>query len=285
MVARMIFDAEKCVESQTRQQILKYVRPLYIMRPGEVYSPLGTGVLFHVGENYFLCSAAHVFDDFDLVQEDCGEGCELVTFGQGQTVILDDLGFRTPKGANDPKREKDLIDLAVMKLGSTNVQQIGPDRFLSLSQLDFEDAGSYSSLYCALAYPASKNKLEWRKSSDVITPSPLVYSLQKSSPEHFKKHELNSEQNLLFKFQRKRSKSTKGLRVFAPDPHGMSGGGLWRYRKYDILNAVDSQPPDFKLVGILIEWRIAPEGFLVTRVSKLRSFLLDNFPEIAGELH
>jgi hypothetical protein len=135
-----------------------------------------------------------------------------------------------------------------------------------------------------LGYPETRNKLKWRRPEDKITPSPIVYSLQKSPPEHFQKYQLDKEQNLLVHFQKKRSKSDKGLRIQAPDPHGMSGGGLWRYRRYDVSGTADGPAPDFKLVGVLIEWRKNPEGLLVTRASQLRQFLVSNFPEVAGKV-
>jgi hypothetical protein len=283
MVKRMIFDAENRVKGQVKQNILKHIRPLYIMKPSEVFSLLGTGILFRVGKNYFLCSAAHVFDDFDSAKELCDGKCKMATFGQGATVILRESTVRTPKAADDPKRKKDLIDLGLMKLEPSNVEQIGRDRFLTLDQLDFQDAGSYMSLYCALGYPETRNKLKWRRPGDEITPSPLVYSLQKSPPEQFQKYQLAKKQNLLVHFQKKHSKSNEGLRIQAPDPHGMSGGGLWRYRRYNVLGTADDPAPDFKLVGVLIEWRKNPEGLLVTRTSQLRQFLVTNFLEVAGE--
>jgi hypothetical protein len=274
MIKRMISDAETRVERHARERILKNIRPLYLMNSIENYSPLGTGVLVRVDERFYLCSAAHVFDDFDSAASN--SPCELVTFGQTKTVILSEKVIRTAKAPDDPEREKDLVDIGFMELRVANIKQIGRDRFLSLEDMDFEDGGSYTSLYSALGYPATRNKVEWKAvhSGQTITPSPIVYSCQNSPPEHFAKYRLSKDQNLMVRFQKKKSTTSEGRRIHAPDAHAMSGGGLWRYRKYSLLHPLNDGPVDLKLVGIIIEWRKNPEGFIVTCASYLRDLLM-----------
>lgn len=278
MFNRMIDDAQNRMASFVRGRILKHVRPLFIKKGEDNFTALGTGVLIREGNNYFLASAAHVFDDFAVEKQKC-EPYELATFGQGQTVILNEKPICTPRAPDDPGRKRDHIDLGVLKLSAENVAQIGKDRFIGPDHLDSSDRGSYRSLYCALAYPAKWNNasVPAGPNSEPIKPSPLVYGLNKSDPKDYVAHTLSDEENIFVRFQKKRSTDSSGNRIIAPDPYGMSGGGLWHFRCYDPIGAVDGPIPDFRLVGILIEWKKSPEGLLVTRIGKLLALIASEF--------
>jgi hypothetical protein len=241
----------------------------------EDYSLLGSGVLLWTGKRHLLCTAAHVLDDYD--SEKSSKPVELTTFGQGSTVVLASKDFRSPALPNDPTRRKDRVDVAWMELTKAQVSQIGEDRFLSIADVDFTEIGSERTLYSALGYPGTRNKILGRtaRSGEMIVPSPIAYSALLSPTDHYKKYRLNPTKNFLVGFSKKKTTNSKGVRIHAPNAHGLSGGGLWRYRRYSTSGASFDEPVDLKLVGIIIEWKRDPEGLIVTHASCLRDLLIE----------
>lgn len=120
------------------------------MGPNKRLVPVGTGLLLGVGAHRFLITAAHVLDANEAGETDY---CDLATYGQGETVVLNGESFRTavPKGKT---RFANRLDIGFLRLDDASAKQIGEDRFLSPANCDLDDTGRKHALYGALGYPA-----------------------------------------------------------------------------------------------------------------------------------
>src|ERR1044071_2980748 len=73
--------------------LLKYHRLVYLCGPDKHLYPCASAILFGAGPLRFLVTAAHVLDENFFRSET--DFCDLVTYGQGQAVILKGESFRT----------------------------------------------------------------------------------------------------------------------------------------------------------------------------------------------
>ena len=215
--------------------------------------PAGSGVLFRVGQRRFLLSASHVFDP--ALPE-----VPIHAVTPGGFVALSRVRWRTRPITSDGIADR--TDLSIVPLGDTLADQWASCRFLELDDID--PYGESEELepatgFLAIGYPNTKQP----RIAQGGFYSPFAH--------HFLTHREPIEQdNILGANPELHIAVGFDPRDFVgqvtvpqlPHPLGMSGGGLWR-----IANAVTTERPHAKLVGVLIEYHERVRIILATRVA------------------
>ena len=164
------------------------------------------------------------------------------------------------------KLDKAILDSVVQ------VNRIGAD------DIDRSDSPQRFTGYGFAGYPSSQNKprpgRKLRMSSSIVTVVPVEESRYAEVGAHPLIHFAGD-------FKRDEVLGRSGKRVTAPDPHGMSGGGVWRLGKYQEL---EHQPVKPSLIGIGIEFRKENRLLLGIRATFLVASLAACFPETASAL-
>ena len=124
---------------------------------------LGSGILFEFEDNYFIITASHNFIGADKF---VGKGIENFTLQVGE--YLYDLKKEIFFGIDKPTYERTKIDLAIIKLKSTNlVDDLKKNKsFLKLSDINFfpnqrvinEVNNEPSDYYFLFGFPGTKTK-------------------------------------------------------------------------------------------------------------------------------
>jgi len=253
--------------------LLKLHRLIYLCGPDKRLHPCATGLLFGAGALRFLITAAHVLDENFFRSET--DFCDLVTYGQGQPVILKGESFRTiiPNGRT---REDDPLDVGFIRLDAEMVAQIGEDRFLSPANVDLKDNGEFPALYGALGYPACQNQTIEPDDESQIKPFAFSYTAQLRSAQEHEALGISTASHLLLAASNNKSRRAGGFKAKIPDLHGMSGGGLWRYTEYG--QAPNTRTPC--LLGVLIERRRKTGNILAARMGLVFEGLRRAYPEL-----
>lgn len=257
--------------------LLKHHRLIYLCGPDKHLHPCASAILFGAGPLRFLVTAAHVLDENFFRSET--DFCDLVTYGQGQAVILKGESFRTtiPDGRT---RDDDPLDVGFILLDAETVAQIGEDRFLSSANVDLNDNGEHPALYGALGYPTCMNHRIEPEDESEIKPCPFSYTAQLRSAQEHEALGITMASHLLLAASNNKSRRPGGFKAKIPDLHGMSGGGLWRYTEY--VEAANQKAPC--LLGVLIERRKKQGNILAARMALVFEGLRRAHPELDDAL-
>lgn len=217
---------------------------------------LGSAVLCAVADSHFLITAAHVWD-----KKREGRRLYLGTRSQGVEIDGPARWSEAPRGL----RLDDMIDLAFVELSPSIVAQAEGCVFLTPGMLAIDDVADPTPgrlpHYLMLGYPASK--LDARPPFTSVTPHPLLYATVPLAADAYSRHGIHEYSHIISSYDRKNSQSVSGQRT-APDPHGCSGGGLFR-----LMVTAPYRPGSAQLAGILFEYR-KDEGLVIsTRIGLL----------------
>lgn len=233
----------------------------FISSDGRIEKPgvFGTGVLLRIDTHYFLISAAHVFDQ---------AGDDLFFT---QSVAPDEkkcVVYRTdaPGGV----RKNDKIDLGFCKLTPTIARQLvdAGHSFLGVDALEMDAVAPIAGKYSFTGYPGSKTKTLVREK--ILRPKPYEYSLLAMPDAALRSANWTPEIHLGGLFERSKMAYPAGEQITAPEPLGMSGGGVW---------IKQSPQDDYRLVGIGIEWDGRNSMLIGVRIGLLVPMIKNRFPE------
>jgi hypothetical protein len=214
--------------------LIKYVRPIYTANSASEPELIGTGVLIAVGLKHFLVTAAHVLDR-------TGSSTYYIpTEETGDLVVLEGKSVHSVAD-----HKNDLLDIAVVLLSPALVALLGPEIFLSPSDIDLDDIGEPTRVY---------------RVTRRLRASVSAYAANVLPPQILEAAGLERKSHLLVKYRKRHSRTLRGEDVTAPDPHGMSGGPLWKFDPYSPSSQI------IQLVGILIEWKRPEGGLLAVRM-------------------
>jgi hypothetical protein len=161
---------------------------------------------------------------------------------------------------------------------STPEEQWSRYTFITPEDLDVDDAGYEHTLYAFVGFPASRNrgligrKLRLSTTAMVLTPVPQA---------QYKSMALNPLSHFVGNFNRnKQLDSTKAL-IVGPDPHGISGGSVWRLGKpAELADGMNVE----KLIGIGIEYRSARASLIAVCISLVMAAFAAAYPELASSV-
>jgi hypothetical protein len=251
-------------------EALRRSAPLfYEPTPGKL-SFLASSVVLGVGEARFLVTAGHALDEFLGKPLYAGGETELVALG-GKWVH----SRMPPEG-----RDRDHIDLAVFRLDEATIRQLGLE---CVSPADTDPAyqpdprAGIGTYYICVGFPKARQST-WIKDGMLKPPKQLYLTLKPGPSVESFGHPYNSLHNLALEFE-KQAALANGEIVEAPDPVGMSGGGVWACN-----GLVGPNPLPARLVGISTTWLPKREAIIVTRVGLCYDAIADHFPELIPEL-
>lgn len=173
-------------------------------------SHIGTGVLIATGQNYYLLSAKHVFEDDSGV---------LNKTTIKNVVYCKDDNVYTINGRFVYYLDEENIDILICKLESNTIEEL--TRFFNFLPSYLMLQGSilrYTCDYYIVGYP--KGKIKWTYPYDKSFKR-SQYVIQLPGLEE-------DEINVKVEFHKNKLINIEtGLRISAPDIRGMSGCGLW----------------------------------------------------------
>lgn len=201
-------------------------------------TPYGSGVLIELDNKFFMVTASHVIaenpkDLFTILPNK-----RLRLGGTLLTAPLPDSG----------KREDDKIDIAIMELAESVVQDLSHSfKFIQSSNIDINHKVAYEFKYLLLGYPETKTKKVWNKPEIVakifhfMSLPDLNFDFLKFGFEHFT--------HIAIQFEGKGVSWKTGKKKASPILNGISGSGLWYFKNFPAEKSIET----YQLVGIVIE--------------------------------
>lgn len=219
-------------------------------------SPLDSGVLLQINENYYLCTAAHTY-----YKEEVGN---IGTFiGEDFYVLQGELSLLPI----DASRENDKADIAVCKLTNEVVEDLKIKyKFLPLERVCINHKLQEENRYFMLGYPVTKTKKNVSTKTIKVKPFKFVTKGIISS-NRYEKIGCDFLVNYLIDFHRYKVTNLKSKRkLTAPKPEGNSGTGLWFFNGKELV-----------LVGIMIEYDNKESVFIGTRIDLVTELIRIRF--------
>ena len=227
--------------------------PLYRYKEPEPPESFASGVLLAIESTKFLLTAGHCFDD--AVGRDVAAGLpgSLVRI-QGKPAR-----FRTP---GSPTSTKDHFDVGLVELISSEWDAVPFTSFLGLDEVTVEIPSVPTGSFAVVGYPATKQPAVKGNS---VRSYVLPLAAKASPKEVYEALGYEASVNLILGFD-KRWVWSKGRLEDAPDPIGMSGGGVWSFGG----KIADATTPPL-LAGISTEWRrkTKEKGLVSTRMDQI----------------
>lgn len=258
-------EVRKAVDARAQRSVLR-IEPatIPIFTAGEDGEPelLGSGLLLRVGSSEFIVTAAHVMDR------------AMHEFWVGSDDRL--VGIKGPyshTAAPKGDRDLDLFDLAIVPLREPEVSELRRCRFLSLDDLapfevpDLREV--VGSKYLMFGYPCTRHD----KRREQVRP--LKYISRACPAADYAPIGITPSTHIVLNYDKKRGYTVDG-QITLPDPHGISGGGIWKLQGF--------HGDDFEaehLVAIAIEWRKGQKVAFGTRVRVLLDGITLRYPHVA----
>jgi len=256
-------------KSVVEDRAAKYVVPLYGTAERSKRYVVGSGVLVRIEENAFLITAAHVLDEQQRVRTN------IEVPGRNALLPLGGQALKTPLPSSG-RREEDLIDIGILPLQRDAVDELlAHFNFLDVQQLDPSDVPGTQTLYTFVGYASSQHEgPRW----GVLTIEPVRYTSGPLPPDRYPKG-FQLETHASIDFDAKRMVARTERVQTPPDPHGVSGGGVFRVGTWDeIIAGTNSE----QLVGIAIEMRKQEGCLLGTRIAIPLEMIRAQFPRLSG---
>lgn len=221
---------------------------------------IGSGVLVEYMGRHFLASAGHV-----VTESKDGSNHIGVLVGNNAYIELGDSKY-----AYDTHQSLErLVDLGVWEIPTEFLNDFIGLTFFQLTDLNTENVDDPSALYICHGYPVRNTRVEI-PSGDVRIDDFRILTQSVSNSRFSKRAIHNPDYNILLQFNRDKLESlSSGLRVSAPKPYGVSGGGVWKIYPNG----------SYMLAGILTEWKCPEEKLpllMATKVDEL-IYLLSTF--------
>ncbi len=220
---------------------------------------LGSGVLLRLADAFVLLTARHVLEACAPSDRYVGLNSRIVRL---QAKVLKTGG------------PVDHLDIGVCFLDSGLGQGL-PGTSCALPEQLYVPNSLERSEHLLVGYPCSKQP---RSVGGTVFARPMDLRCLSLPPSDYEKAGYNPYTSILVRFD-KENVWQDGRRVRAPDPYGMSGGGLWVVR--DTFGSVLPAP---KLAGVAIEWHRKNRRILATRVRPALEVIVQALPEHRARL-
>lgn len=226
----------------------------------------GSGVLIKIGDEHFLASAAHVFDEFKIHPI-------LIPGLDGLTEVTG--GYKVTPLPASGSRDDDTVDIGYLHFKNGAEASLNSSCiFLDEGDLNAMDEVADGDVYTAIGYRA-----ELSESSDGVATTELSRIGCAGVNDHrYKKLGLSPISHLLLQYRMSKGVNYKTMNQGQKlDFSGMSGGGAFAWSK-DLPNPHALAQP--LLVGILTTYSPYHNVFLVTRLGVLLAGILKDFPNL-----
>lgn len=236
------FEAESQAIARLANVLAHSILPLFAEVPSGKPKLVGSSFLVSSGTDYYLVSAAHVFDELKA-------GYELFFYIEPDIKRKLSGSLRltnTPEGNN---RKHDRLDVGVLRLEGPGLPPYPKvEKYpLAISALMANALPRESKQYLIVGFPESKS----RANPIAREVASEIYSFRNTSvpPQKYADLGVSTQSHIVLSFDRKRTVgSDSQIRAF-PEPSGISGSPVWLL--YDENGSNDqNQTP---VVGIAIE--------------------------------
>jgi hypothetical protein len=247
------------------RDVYSSIRPLAWLDADLRLNFVGSALLFQVGGIRLLVTAAHVLD------VEAQHGQLYVSAPNGPSPLG---GIRRWTQAPSGDRRSDPLDLGFVLLDAPTAHALETCRFLGPSDVDPSlDDPELPQDCLAIGFPAN-----WISAADSAkhVAIPMLASGPRILAADHVELGVAEPVHVLMAFDKEMSVDLEGPRV-APDPFGISGGGMWRF-----ASLRGAQGDANQLLGVLIEWR--GSALIATRAGILLSALRDLVPGVRAEL-
>lgn len=251
-----IFETESHLVTKLSNLLSQCIIPLYANEEDGKPRLVGSSFLVSSDTNFYLISAAHVFD------EQVKKGYELFYYIDCSTTQKLSGNLRITKTPSGKDRKHDHLDIGVLKLDGPalppypDIQKYPlPIHLLTPNTLPREDKQ-----YLLVGFPETKNRAR-RVDRNLV---PVPYSFRNISAPSSKYLELcvTPQSHIVLSFSIKHTVGPdKIVRPF-PDPLGMSGSPVWLL--YDKIGSND--PTQTPVVGIAIEHHKTKHAIVVADI-------------------
>ncbi len=253
---------------QAEHRVQNAVCPIYGINDRDKPQLVGSSILLRLPTRALLVTAAHVLDE--------NKRTTLYVGGAEQLVQLVGPSYRVLPPASG--RQGDTLDFGFIDISDTAPDQWIRYRFVTPNDLDVDDVPVAHTLYGFVGYPETRNRpLLGRK----FQLSSTAFVLVPSALEPYTALGLNPLTHFVGEFdQQKQFDAKKGI-VTGPDPHGISGGGVWRMgQPSEFANGTNAE----RLIGIGIEYRKSKNVLIGVRLALAVSAIAAAHPELARDL-
>lgn len=245
--------------------MLEHTLPIYAVHGEGNPIAHGSGVLLRIADASFLLSCAHVLE----TAQEKDAVLYVVGVEDAPLVHLADAQYHWTEDKN--------VDLGFALLPSRVVDLLPKGkRFLHLSDLEL-DRTDRPGVYSLTGYPAVKTVRNTEISDVNSTPFSFTTFLE---IERLDNH--IDGVTIALTYDARAAGDSEGNPARIPDPHGISGCGIWR------LAAMDGPPPpnwsaqDVKLIGIEHGW--LPRAFKGSYVAELIDMLRGEYPALRDSI-
>jgi hypothetical protein len=253
---------------QAERRVQHAVCPIYGINDRGEPELLGSSILLKLPTRALLVTAAHVLDK--------NEHTTLYFGGTERLVELAGPSFRVPRPASG--RLKDTLDFGFIDISDVAPDQWSRYRFVTPGDIDVDDLPVAHTLYAFVGYPETRNRPKLGRKFQLST---TAYVLVSSASTRYAALGLNQLTHFVGDFDRRKQFDSGKAVVAGPDPHGISGGGVWRMGgPSEFANGTNAE----KLIGIGIEYRKSDRVLIGVRVGLVVSAILAAAPELAREL-
>lgn len=237
----------------------RFAIPVY-RGQGRQETLIGSGVLLAIAGVKFFCTAAHVFDALAKTP--------LVLHGEGPAHLVKTQAHVTQVPATG--RNDDRYDLLIDRFDSNRAKWFSAYRFITISEIDQNEIPDYRTLlYTFAGYPASANRGHGLPKLATYTDGPL-------EPDKYETYGFTPNIHLITGFNKKRMIDEAGKIVTPTDPHGISGGPVWRLSYPSAGQRFVFRP---KLVGIGLEYK--PNALIALRLSFVLETIRSLYPDVS----
>jgi hypothetical protein len=258
-------ETDKIAVEVIENKILRHTIQFF-EKKGDKFSPLGSGVLAFIHDNHFILTCSHVAS---LVEN---ENLVFVRDSRGGFIsVLGEVKLTDIEKSNG-------LDLAYIKIEQSMISYLRNYEFIKIDKFTLHNTILDGLNYCALGFPeenltqGNNGKIKTGASFFVSSGSKeKVYKYYKLKKEDFFLIEMNGKHTDLVQPKNKnRNKPTEF--------YGLSGGGLWLL-DYKINPVTDAKTIDYKLIGILTEFR---KGKYYCLIANKIHYILDAFTKFEG---
>ena len=232
--------------------LCQHVTPLFYNNPAGIPVQFGCGFFIADGDNQYLVSAAHVFDEI-------GRGNQLFyPIGNGLNRNLSGQALLTPLNGKD--RTSDRFDVGVLKLEDPALPPYPATgkRSLPIAALIRNALPRQNKQYMLVGFPETKSRAN--PVARELNSQPYSYTNISTPASTYAARAVSEKTHIAVLFRRGRSVAQDGRIVPFPSPRGMSGSPLWLL--YDQVGDNDSKQTP--IVGVFIEYAKSHNSLIAT---------------------
>jgi len=247
-------------------ELLAYGMPIYAGTDRGNPMMVGSSILGKLNGLHFLITAAHVIDKY---------------IDRRPSILAPDRSGFLPLSQLKSKVSSNSLDLYIAELDGGYLEETLKWRqFIDLRALNREPEATDIPVGASVGfvgYPSSKNSISDPAASSPVIPQQKghLITCEHAQPGKPSYCDFDPKVHIVADFSRRKYQKADGTHVHAPDPHGMSGGGVWLLCGDDRNEKTISH---YHLVGVGIEYLENKHSLVATRLERLFSALKTYWP-------